>query len=101
MIITPISEEDDATLQLLRQFEQDGIPVVLIDRDVREHQFDGVFSNDIEGACEAVECLIQEGHERIGVITGPSTSKPGNDRCIGYRRALEVNMGSRSMKVTL
>ena len=69
VIITPISEEDDATLQLLRQFEQDGIPVVLIDRDVREHQFDGVFSNDIEGACEAVECLIQEGHERIGVIT--------------------------------
>lgn len=49
VIITPISEEDDATLQLLRQFEQDGIPVVLIDRDVREHQFDGVFSNDIEG----------------------------------------------------
>ena len=48
-----------------------------------------MFSNDIEGACEAVECLIQEGHERIGVITGPSTSKPGNDRCIGYRRALE------------
>lgn len=89
VIITPISEEDDVTLQLLRQFEQDGIPVVLIDRDVREHQFDGVFSNDIEGACEAVECLIQEGHERIGVITGPSTSKPGNDRCIGYRRALE------------
>lgn len=89
LIITPIAEEDKVTLKILKEFEREGIPIVLIDRDLQKHQFDGVFSNDIEGACEAVECLIKEGHERIGVITGPSTSKPGNDRCVGYRRALE------------
>lgn len=91
LIITPVSAVDTETAERLKQFEKQGIPIVLVDRDIRGYKFDGVFSDDENGACEAVECLIQEGHRRIGVITGPSTSKPGNDRRIGYKRALEKN----------
>lgn len=89
LIITPVSEKDEETVEFLRRFEQQGIPIVLVDRDIRGCKFDGVFSNDVESACEAVECLIEEGHKKIGVITGPETSKPGYDRCAGYKRALK------------
>ena len=33
--------------------------------------------------------LIKAGHERIAIITGPETSKPGKDRCQGYLQAME------------
>lgn len=89
LIITPVSERDENTVEWLKRFEQQGIPIVLVDRDIRGCKFDGVFSNDEESACEAVECLIEEGHKKIGVITGPETSKPGHDRCAGYKRALK------------
>ena len=89
LIITPVSEKDEETVEFLKRFEQQGIPIVLVDRDIRGCKFDGVFSNDVESACEAVECLIEEGHKKIGVITGPETSKPGYDRCAGYKRALK------------
>ena len=91
IIITPVSELDGETAEKLRTFEKQGIPVVLVDRDIKGGKLDGVFSNDIDGACEAVECLICEGHRRIAAITGPETSKPGNERLIGYRKALEKN----------
>lgn len=89
LIITPVSEKDEETVEFLKRFEQQGIPIVLVDRDIRGCKFDGVFSNDVESSCEAVECLIEEGHKKIGVITGPETSKPGYDRCAGYKRALK------------
>lgn len=91
LIVTPVSEHDMETAERLKQFEKQGIPIVLVDRDIRGYKFDGVFSNDVDGACEAVECLIEEGHRSIGVITGPITSKPGHDRRDGYKRALEKN----------
>lgn len=94
LIITPVSEEDDETLEKLKRFESRGIPIVLVDRDIHGYKFDGVFSNDVEISCEAVECLIKSGHRKIGVITGPETSKPGYDRYQGYKRALKkYNIG--------
>lgn len=91
LIITPVSEDDEITVRLLRKFEEQGVPVVLVDRDIRGGKLDGIFSNDMDGACEAVECLIQEGHRKIAIITGPETSRPGKDRLTGYKNALEQN----------
>lgn len=91
LIITPVSEKDEETGRLLKKFEEQGVPVVLVDRDIRGGKFDGVFSSDIDGACEVVECLIKEGHRRIAIITGPETSRPGKDRLEGYKKALEQN----------
>lgn len=91
LIITPVSEKDEETGRLLKRFEEQGVPVVLVDRDIPGAKFDGVFSNDIDGACEVVECLIKEGHRKIAIISGPETSRPGKDRLEGYRKALEKN----------
>lgn len=89
LIIIPVSEGDKETAARLKEFEEQGVPVVLIDRDIRNARFDGVFSEDMEGACEAVTCLVEEGHKRIAIITGPDTSRPGHERLKGYKRALE------------
>ena len=91
IIVTPVSEKDQETGELLDGFEEQGVPVVLVDRDILWRKFDGVFSDDIDSACEAVECLIGEGHKKIAIITGPETCRPGKDRLEGYKKALERN----------
>lgn len=91
LIIIPVSEKDDGTAFRLKRFEEQGVPVVLIDRDISGVKLDGIFSEDVEGAFEAINCLIKEGHERIALIAGPETSKPGYDRLEGYKKALESN----------
>lgn len=91
VIITPISESDPVTRDYLLRLEEAGIPVVLVDRDVRGAQFDGVFVDNQRGAYDGVSALIEAGHKKIAVITGPDTSKPGKDRFEGYRQAMEDN----------
>ncbi|WP_277407516.1 substrate-binding domain-containing protein [Lacrimispora xylanisolvens] len=89
LLITPISELDEVTRDKLIQFESKGIPVVLVDRNIRNSSLDGVFVENYDAAYKAVEALIQNGHQKIAVITGPNTSMPGKDRLKGYKAALK------------
>lgn len=89
VIITPISESDEVTRDKLLKLETSGIPVVVVDRDVKGAQFDGVFVDNRRGAYDGVSELIRAGHTRIAIITGPDTSMPGKDRYQGYCEAME------------
>lgn len=89
VIITPVSEQDGVTSRRLTELREKNIPVVLADRDIAGAELDGVFTDNIKGSFEGVEALIREGHRRIAIIAGPSTSLPGRDRLTGYRQALE------------
>ena len=89
LLIIPVSNEDKNTASYLRTFESKGIPVVLIDRDINNYHFNGVFSEDEQGSYDAVSLLIYEGFKNIGIISGPTTSKPGSNRLKGYKRALK------------
>ena len=89
VIIAPVSQLDTVTKDSLLKLEESGIPVVLIDRDIRGARFDGVFVDNFGGAYDGVEALIQNGHKKIAVIAGPGTSKPGKERLEGYRQAME------------
>ena len=88
LVMIPVSEDSEKTKLLLNRFREDSAPVVLIDRDVRGGDFDGVFSQDDEGAFNAVECLIKAGHRKIAIIRGSDTSRPGYERYRGYKKAL-------------
>lgn len=90
VIITPISEFDMETREYLMRLDSTGIPVVLIDRDIKDSNFDGVFIDNVQSTYEGVESLIKEGHKRIAIITGPNTSKPGKDRLLGYKKAMDA-----------
>ena len=90
IIITPVSEQASKNAHLLELLQKDGVPVVLVDRDVKTANFDGVFIDNYKGAFDGVEALIQAGHREIGIIAGPATSKPGKDRLRGYLEALRL-----------
>lgn len=64
VIIAPVSQLDTVTKDSLLKLEESGIPVVLIDRDIRGARFDGVFVDNFGGAYDGVEALIQNGHKR-------------------------------------
>lgn len=91
LIITPTTDQNEFNRKFLEQIDNMGIPIVLLDRDIKYSHFDAVFLDNVRGAYEAVEALIREGHEKIAIIAGPITSKPGRDRVSGYEKALVFN----------
>ena len=90
LIITPVSEQANKNAQLLESIQDSEIPVVLVDREVKSANFDGVFIDNYKGAFDGVEALIRAGHRKIGIIAGPATSRPGKDRLKGYLEALRL-----------
>jgi LacI family transcriptional regulator len=78
---------DDATVA---GFRHTGMPVVLV--DAYHPLLTSLVVNNVEGAYQAVKCLIEHGHRRIGFIDGITEGdfrfNPGNDRFVGLHRAL-------------
>jgi LacI family fructose operon transcriptional repressor len=63
------------------------IPMVVIDRRVRDVDVDTVAIDNIEAAEKLVTHLLDDGYRRIGAMFGEG-STTGRDRLEGYRRAL-------------
>jgi DNA-binding LacI/PurR family transcriptional regulator len=72
-------------------FKNAGLPVVLV--DACHSRLTSLVVNNIEGAYQAIKCLIEYGHRRIGFINGIAEGdfhfNPGNDRRIGMLYALD------------
>ena len=64
------------------------IPLVSIVRKIKGVTSDGVFGDNMGGAYQAIEHLIQLGHRRIGIISGPLGLSSGAERLEGYKKAL-------------
>ncbi len=91
MIITPTSVEDEFNSKYLAAIENIGIPVVLLEGNVKYSNFSGVFIDNIEGAFKGTEALIKNGHTKIAIITGRMNSQSAKDRLVGYKKALAIN----------
>lgn len=91
IIITPVSGTDTETERRLREFEELGIPSVLLDRELQGAEFDQVVADDRQGSYLAVSELIRQGHKKIAIISGPESSRPGYERLTGYKMAMEEN----------
>jgi len=66
-----------------------GIPTMAVDLDLRGGRTGHVTSDNVGGAARAVGHLVELGHRRIALIAGPSNTRPGIERLLGYRRALD------------
>jgi LacI family transcriptional regulator len=65
------------------------IPVVFVDRAVRElEQVDVVSIENVESAATATNHLLDRGHTRIGIVSGPLDTSTGVERVQGYEQAL-------------
>lgn len=88
IILTPVRGSDTLTGELIESFEELGIPVVLLDRDVFGRESSLVLADNVKGSFEAVNTLIQEGHTRIALIGGDTDSRPIRERRFGYEMAM-------------
>lgn len=95
LIMTPVSDSGEDGYAIENKLNALEIPVVLVDRDVKNSTFDGVFLNNILGAFQAADYLIEHGNRRIAIIAGPAYSKPGRERLKGYLNALEKHQIDR------
>lgn len=91
IIITPVSETAEYNTEFLTSIDQSGVPIILIDRDLKGVSLDGVFQNNYNGSVKAMDALIASGHRNIAIVSGPTTSKPGLDRLNGYLDTLKQN----------
>lgn len=73
----------------IRNISNREIPVVLLDRNIKNIECDVVLTDNINGSYDAVEQLIKRGHKRIGIICGPESIYTSQERLKGYRRVHE------------
>ncbi|MEJ6950131.1 LacI family DNA-binding transcriptional regulator [Natronospora cellulosivora (SeqCode)] len=64
------------------------IPTVAVDLDIVGKNASYVMSDNVNGARLAVEYLYKMGHEKIGMIMGPSGFKPAKDRFLGFQKTI-------------
>ncbi len=72
----------------LRFLIDDGIEVVLVDRDEPDPAIDIVLVDNEQGGYNATRYLLDLGHRRIACILGPDSLSPSEQRAAGYRRAI-------------
>ncbi|MFW6381090.1 MAG: LacI family DNA-binding transcriptional regulator [Bacillota bacterium] len=87
VIIAP-SSESPAHLQKLME---SNTKTVFVSRIIRQLNTTSIIIDNVSGAVMAMEHLLQEGHKRIGFISGPLDISANKDRLRGYREALESN----------
>lgn len=73
----------------VKYLEGNNINVVVLDRRVSGRETNLVCSDSENGARELTELLIELGHQRIAIITGPDNVSTSTDRVVGYRQALD------------
>ncbi len=86
LLIVSLPPDDSVS----RRFSDSGMPIVLV--DAYSPLLTSLVVNNVEGAYQAVRCLIEHGHRRIGFINGEIEGNfrfnQANDRLIGLHRAL-------------
>ena len=84
IIIIPASDEGEH----YQAIQNAGVPVVLVDRLVKNFVTDAVLVDNSNGTYRAIERVIQDGCHRIGFIGGDQRLTSARERLEGYHRAL-------------
>jgi LacI family transcriptional regulator len=69
-----------ATSPYLEEISREGVPIVFLDRYVRELRAPVVRADGRRAVDDLVEYLVGLGHERLAVIAGPPETVPGGER---------------------
>lgn len=64
------------------------VPMVQVDRMIQGVSSDTVLVDNSDAVYHAVAQLIEKGHRRIAIITGPKSVFSAKERLVGYLRAL-------------
>lgn len=76
--------------ELFEQYKNSGIPFVFIDNlPLTNENFDVVTIDNVKAAYDLARHLIEQGHERLAIITGPQNQSTAVERLQGFRSSLE------------
>lgn len=87
IVLTPATEGTH-NAERLRRYRDAGTPLVLVDREIPEQEFDCVLADNRLGARMAADYLLSLGHTRIATIRGPITTTPGRERFEAFSERL-------------
>jgi DNA-binding LacI/PurR family transcriptional regulator len=82
MVINPFADER-------HHFLPADFPTVFAGARPREESANSVALDDVTVARQATQHLLELGHRRIGMVTGPLAEDCSQDRSLGYAQALE------------
>lgn len=86
VLLAPASSDGAPVEALLRQ----NVSVVVLDRRVEGVQVDTVRGDSIDGAHQLVRHLVELGHRRIALLSGPPDLSVSQERAAGYEQALHA-----------
>lgn len=96
MIFAATGEQSEAVLNLMRQ----GLPLILIDREVPGVETDVVLTENRLGGWQAARRLAMLGHRRMACIAGPAHLSSSTDREAGFLEGLEqAGIGRDSVRI--
>ncbi|MFA9392374.1 MAG: LacI family DNA-binding transcriptional regulator [Prolixibacteraceae bacterium] len=85
IIAAPVGKSFEHFRKIVKQ----GIPLIFVDRYFKNIDIPYITSDNFMGGYKACKHLIENGHQRIGLIRGDESTEPVIERKNGYRKALE------------
>ncbi|MDQ7028014.1 MAG: LacI family DNA-binding transcriptional regulator [Anaerolineae bacterium] len=85
-ILVPTSA---ASINNVTTILQKHVPLVILDRQLPQVDVDIVRGDSVEGAYQLTRYLIELGHQRIAMFSGPIEISTSEQRIEGYKRALQ------------
>jgi LacI family transcriptional regulator len=73
---------------VLDEYNKKGIPIVLIDEELKEFEADRIVVDNFDSAYKATETLIQLNHRRIALVEGKARSNVNREQRAGYEAAM-------------
>jgi LacI family transcriptional regulator len=87
VLLVPAGSSNESVTYL----QERSIPVVVLDRRVPNVIVDTVRCDSVPGAYEVTQHLIELGHRRIGLLSGPMKISTSEDRVTGYMQAMRAS----------
>jgi ribose transport system substrate-binding protein len=84
VVLTPASESPQEYARLISS----GLPVVCLDRLIRDERIDSVLSDNFGAMHQGTMHLIKSGHERIAILLESRWGTTSVERLAGYKKAL-------------
>jgi LacI family transcriptional regulator len=76
---------------VVKRIKSQRVPLVVIDRQMRDVEVDIVRCDSEGGAFHLTQYLLNLGHRRIAILTGPQDISTSEQRVTGYKNALRAN----------
>ena len=89
LIVAPAASDDRGTRDKLLHLEEQGMPVILTEGNIKGAPFDCVFGDNWRGAYEGAESLMDAGHKKIAVIREKGNFREDRERFRGFMQAME------------